>query len=322
MTSPGQIITAARRYEPADDLAVVSCFFNSENYQSKRAALEAFCASLDGSPLALYRAEVAYGSADFVLPPGDRVLQLRADDVMWQKERLLNLVVSGLPERYTKVAWLDADILFERPSWARETSQLLDDYAVVQPYTHAFRLRRGEREHRGESDPWFSYAAVRTAMAGVARFGPYWAHGHPGYAWAARREVLSRVGLYDAAVMGTADDLMAHAFGGDFLSECLRLTFLGNTAYLEHYRQWAESAFELVRGRVGVVDGAALHLWHGALANRGYGTRKVDLVSLGYDPVKHLRVNRDGMWSWSSSASLIRETCARYFASRREDDVR
>ena len=241
---------------------------------------------------------------------------------MWQKERLLNLLVSRLPERYTKVAWLDADILFERASWASEASRLLDEYAVVQPYSHAFRLRPGQTSYAGKGDPWLSHAAVRNAMPAVARHGPYWAHGHPGYAWAARRDVLDVVGLYDAAVMGTADDLMAHAFGGDFVSECLRRTFLGNTAYLEHYRQWAESAFDLVRGRVGVVEGAALHLWHGELANRGYGTRRVDLVSLGYDPVRHLRVNADGMWRWSSAASLIRDTCAAYFASRREDQIR
>ncbi len=321
MTGSALPITPAGAYEPADDLAVVACFFNSENFQSKRMALETFCSSLETSPLAFYRAEVAYGSADFVLPAGDHVLQIRADDVMWQKERLLNLLVARLPERYTKVAWLDADILFERPSWASETSRLLDEYAVVQPYSHAFRLRPGQVDYTGKGDPWLSYAAVRSALPAFARHGPYWAHGHPGYGWAARRDVLRVVGLYDAAVMGTADDLMAHAFGGDFVSECLRHTFLGNAAYLEHYRQWAESAFDLVRGRIGVVDGAALHLWHGELANRGYGTRKVDLVSLGYDPVRHLRVNADGMWSWSSAAALIRETCATYFASRREDQV-
>ena len=35
-------VEPAGTYEAADDLAVVTCFFNSENYQSKKAALERF----------------------------------------------------------------------------------------------------------------------------------------------------------------------------------------------------------------------------------------------------------------------------------------
>ena len=62
---------------------------------------------------------------------------------MWQKERLLNLVFAQLPERCTKVEWLDADVLFESAAWAVDTSRALDAHPVVQPFDTAVRLSGG-----------------------------------------------------------------------------------------------------------------------------------------------------------------------------------
>ena len=36
-------------------------------------------------------------------------------------------------------------------------------------------------------------------------------HGHTGFAWGARREVLDQVPLFDRAIVGTADHIIAHA---------------------------------------------------------------------------------------------------------------
>ena len=73
------------------------------------------------------------------------------------------------------------------------------------------------------------------------------------------------MGLYDVAVGGNADHLMAHAFCGEFHSECLTLKTYGteNEEYFEHYLRWAQPAWKIVHGRLGFVPGAAFHLWHG-----------------------------------------------------------
>ena len=62
---------------------------------------------------------------------------------------------------------------------------------------------------------------------------------------------------------------MAHGFSGDFATPCLQLVFGGSSGYLDHFRRWAEAAWGRVRGRLGCVGGAALHLWHGETVNRG-----------------------------------------------------
>ena len=73
----------------------------------------------------------AFGDAPFDLPAGPDVIQVRGPDVLWQKERLLNIAVSRLPARARKVAWLDGDLLFADPDWAGETARLLDDEPEV-----------------------------------------------------------------------------------------------------------------------------------------------------------------------------------------------
>jgi hypothetical protein len=46
-------------------------------------------------------------------------------NVLWQKERLLNLALQRLPEHCTKVVWLDADTFFTNPNWVRATRRLV-----------------------------------------------------------------------------------------------------------------------------------------------------------------------------------------------------
>ena len=80
----------------------------------------------------------------FELEPGDadRVLQLSTHDVLWQKERLLNLAIATLPESCDAVAWLDGDVLFERQDWGADARRLLETFALVQLYSHFTDLPR------------------------------------------------------------------------------------------------------------------------------------------------------------------------------------
>ena len=42
----------------------------------------------------------------------------------------------------------------------------------------------------------------------------YFKHGHTGFAWAARRSVLDKHGLYDCQILGNGDFVMGHAMYG------------------------------------------------------------------------------------------------------------
>jgi hypothetical protein len=111
-------------YEPCDDLWIVTAYFNPCGYRSRRANYAAFSEPIRASGLNLVTIECAFGDDAFNLQPGPDVIQVRGRDVLWQKERLLNIAISRLPARAAKVVWLDCDVLFANASWARETSRL------------------------------------------------------------------------------------------------------------------------------------------------------------------------------------------------------
>jgi hypothetical protein len=308
----------ARRYRPAPDVAVVTSYFNSHNYASKRQGFELFRRSMERSGVPLFIGECAFGEEPFELERSSSVFQFRCDDVMWQKERLLNLTIDRVPDRYTKIAWVDADILFTNPAWIVETSERLEDTPVVQPFSHAVRLRPRETTDFGGGERSRGFCFTRAALPSLARLR-YHIHGHTGFAWAADRQLLSDIGLYDAAIVGTGDHLMAHAFSGDFGSACLQVVLGASSGFLDHFRGWAQHAWGRVGGRLGHVGGAVLHLWHGETANRGYARRYRELTGLGYDPAVHLRGDPGALWGWSEEGAYLADWTMRYFDNRRED---
>jgi hypothetical protein len=276
---------------------------------------------MERSGVPLFIGEGAFGEEEFELAPSSSVFQFRCRDLMWQKERLLNLTIERVPDRYTKIAWVDADVLFTNPTWIAEASERLDDVPVIQPFSHAVRLRPRETSYFGAGERSRGFCFMRSALPALSRLR-YHIHGHTGLAWAADRQLLSDLGLYDAAIGGSADHLMAHAFSGDFASPCLPVVLDGSSGYLDHFRRWAHVAWGRVRGRLGCVGGVALHLWHGETVNRGYVRRYRQLSDLGYDPVVHLHAEPDGAWAWSEEGAFLAEWATGYFRDRLEDSPR
>ncbi|MGH7960327.1 MAG: hypothetical protein ACRERD_00690 [Candidatus Binatia bacterium] len=310
---------AATVYDRVDDLGLVTSYFNPAGYKSKLHNYETFKDRIARSNLPLLTIECAFGDEAFTLPPAPDVIQVRTKHIMWQKERLLNLAIARLPSRCTKVAWLDGDILFENPGWAVETSRLLDRYPVVQPFATAIRLPSGCQDYRGEGDVWRSFGAVYTTHPQWVRKGKYERHGETGFAWAARRDVVAAVGLYDAGIIGGGDHLIAHAMCGDWVSPCMVRLLGVRTAVWQHFRQWGATFYRTVRGEIGYVPGAALHLWHGERSDRYYSLRHRELESFAFDPAKDLRLGDSACWEWASDKQALHHWAAEYFTRRHED---
>lgn len=312
-------VSAADRYEPADDLVLLTTYFNSHGYRTKRLNYDRFRERIEAGGLNLITVECAFGSAKFELPPSPNVLQVAARDLMWQKERLLNFAISRLPKTCRKVAWLDGDILFERPDWAVETARMLDEFPIVQLFDRAIRLPRGHGDFTGEGDAWESFASVYRRSPQALLAGDFAAHGHTGFAWAARRDWLDAHGLYDACIAGSGDHMMAHAACGDWTSPCIRRIIGDNNPHREYFVEWAKRQYRDVRARVGCVPGTVLHLWHGDTENRRYVLRNRELAEFGFDPRADVRVGRTGCWEWCSRKPALHRWANEYFGHRRED---
>jgi hypothetical protein len=314
-----EIVAPADRYLAAAGLWAVTAYFNPHRYRTRHANYQRFRAPFDAGGLPLLTVECAFSDEGFELPAAPDVLHVRGRDVMWQKERLLNAALPHLPSECTAVVWIDGDVLFQRDDWAPQTQRLLQHVPVVQPFAQAIRLPRGATAFDGDGDVYDGFAATYARRPQLLLRGDFAAHGHTGFAWAARRDLLDRHSLYDACIAGSGDHVMAHAFCGDWSSRCLARVFGDNGRHKAYFRDWCRRVYPDVRARLSFVPGALLHLWHGEIAARRYVTRNQELAAFGFDPVRDLRVGATGCWEWAGASEELRRWAYDYFTHRQED---
>ncbi len=314
-----QIIAPAKEYTSPKDLWVVSTYFNSEGYASKLRALHMYLKVMERSGIPMLLVEGAFGKRPFLLPASDHILHVRCTSVMWQKERLLNYAIEHLPSSCRKVAWVDADVFFENPDWAVETSALLDRYPVVQPFDLALWLPKGATDYRGYGLAWSSYAAVTRRHPGIFLSGDFDRHGHSGYAWAAHRELLDKNGLFDLSIIGSGDHLMAHAMCGDLWSPCVTNSVGIAGPFRDAFERWAKPVYGHVRSDMDAVPGAIFHYWHGDRHKRQYYRRMLGLLAHEYDPTRDVRRSPSGGLEWTEHGSALKEWMRDYFIQRVED---
>ncbi|MBI3158047.1 MAG: hypothetical protein HYZ26_00420 [Chloroflexi bacterium] len=312
----------------AGRLWAIACYFNPASYANKIQNYRVFREHLGAQGIPLLAVELRFDDGADELSPdtdADALLQLRGRHVMWQKERLLNLALARLPADCDRIVWLDADVVFDRPDWAAETRRLLEDYAIVQPFSQTFNLKAGTRPplRNAGAYPVGTLSGQRYyGMAyGVAHKGydvlqDYRRAGLSGFAWAARREVFDGLGLYDRLITGGGDLVMSRAmFSG---TEHLGLERF-SPALAEDLAAWAARLYPRVRGSVGYLEGSLFHLWHGNPMNRAYGHRFQILVETEFDPCSDLEINPDGLFEWASQKPRLHEWCRHYFRHRDEE---
>jgi hypothetical protein len=100
-------------------------------------------------------------------------------------------------------------------------------------------------------------------------------HGHVGFAWGARRELLEQVPLYDKALIGGADHIIAHAAVGEVKHKCIINAFVDN---IDEIIDWSKKFYNVARGKVGYVAGDLYHIWHGDINKREYLKRIKDFT--------------------------------------------
>lgn len=290
-------------------VAAVCCHFNpcgyaklEENYYRFRDALP--------PDLPLWTAELAFDDKPFRLDAGERSLRFRgnASNILWQKERMLNLTLAAVPPEYDCLMWLDADLLWVNENWLPEALLALQTANAVQLFSHV----------------------VDTDITGavVARkAGHIWArltgqgYGRPGGAWLARREILS-VPLYDHCVLGGGDSAVVYGWEDRATESVSLLTECGRTG---NYFRWVKEAHAVVGSALSHVRGDVLHLYHGSRDNRQYQTRYRLLLNYGFNHETDLETDPEsGLLRWTESAQREKpglvHSVREYFFERKEDD--
>lgn len=312
-------IAPAAAYAYADDLCIITCYFNPEKYKTKKKNFDQFIAPIMAAGLHYIIVECAFNDAGFEIPASANVIRVNSNAVLWQKERLLNIALGAVPAHCTKIAWLDCDILFSNEHWATEASALLEQVPVVQPFTHAVRLPEHHTYYNGEGHVYNGFAAVHRHYPDVKLKGNFELHGHTGFVWAARKEVFEGIGFYDACLSGVADHLMAHSFCGDWQSACIQKLIASNPKYLAHFQDWSKKIYEKIGGQIGFIEGVVLHLWHGDHLQRRYLENSQFLSQTPYNPPDDLYLNNSQCWEIRENRELLTDWTQFYLSSRKED---
>ena len=305
----------------------ITAYFNPANYRRRLSNYRIFRQHLN---VPLLTVELGFNGS-FQLGPGDAdiLIQSPKGDVLWQKERLLNIAMKKLPVHVDKVVWLDCDILFEQEAWSTQAKDLLDRYPLVQAYSEVVRLL----EHQTSIDDPRDVAGltgrasicrqlgpgqnlqdfIRTTPTAPGRLFP----GPIGFGWAFRRSLFHDRGLYDVDVLGGGDVSLVSALSGCFdiaiQSHCLA----GRSK--AHFLDWAKSLHAEVDQNVSCLDTQILHLWHGDLINRRYETRYRGFEQFSFDPESDIALNEYSTWNWNSKKPDLHRYTAEYFKSRQED---
>lgn len=304
----------------------ITSYFNPARYQRRLRNYRVFHQHL-GIPL--LTVELGF-EGRYDLLPGDAttLVQLPGGDVLWQKERLLNIAIDKLPPHVTKVVWLDCDILFEQATWSQQTAALLDDYPMVQVFEEMIRLPRQETpaypvgpsvfESRPSICKLLSPATdLRTVCRNAPKLPGRLFPGPIGFGWAFRRSLFQQRGFYDVGILGGGDASLLAALSGcyEIAIDAHRL----NSRAEAHYLRWAEPLHEEVEQRVACVPSRIFHLWHGDLAYRGYETRYESLRQFQFDPEEDLAFDEHQVWRWASNKPEMHQYVADYFRGRQED---
>lgn len=307
-------VLSVRNNECIDDtLHLIVVMSNPCRFKRRAQLAREFIQRMTHEPhVSLYVVELVFGAKDFQITSkhNKNHLQLRADVPLWHKENLVNIAVGTLlPHDWKCFAWVDADVVFESPSWVQDTLKILNGQKdIVQLWSHC-----DDMDYSGHTMKIFQSFAHQYTLGRRYETGGVnlW---HPGYAWAITREAYERIGgLYDLSILGSGDHNMAMAIVGHMSL---------NTKTTHGYQESLMCRLgEFTQLRLGYVPGVIRHFFHGSKKNRQYSDRWKILVKHEYDPYKHIMYREDGLLVPTEQCPKeLLDDILKYFQERNEDE--
>jgi hypothetical protein len=178
----------------------------------------------------------------------------------------------------------------------------------------AYRFTASDPEKRYKT-LWRSFAANHVQYGGI-RSGDqnYDRHGHVGFAWGARREVLEECPLYELALVGGADHILAHAAVDQIPHPCIEKGYADNLDDVLAWSHKFSEACAIAAGRIAYVPGDLYHIWHGDISNRKYLKRVQDFTGA----TKDMKRDKHGFYvAKGKKAAYVKK----YYRQREVSDI-
>ena len=251
------------------DMAIIMVYFNAT--RSVRIAQNILLIKqwLDNANIPYYIGELSINNAPFLFRESDNIFHYTSTDYMFYKENLINLVEDRIPEQYTKLCNLDADVLFDDPDWYARISTHLDNVDICQPFKTAYWLG-------------IEYNHILTRYRNSCFLDNI--NGHPGFAWAFKRSIFKQRKLPDFCLTGGGDLVF---YGTNVLSSYI---VPDEHSYMDKILEKYIATISMHDTVKGIVNMNIYHLYHGTIRNRRYYDRDDRMTKM----IKSLNVNNIG----------------------------
>ena len=115
-----------------DDICVAFAFFNPCGYVRPLQNLVFFENKLRIANIPYYSAEMIVGDQSPMI--SNPTCVYKSKSYLFYKEELFNRLETFIPEKYTKIIFLDADIIFNCVDWVDKISDSLDINDIIQVF--------------------------------------------------------------------------------------------------------------------------------------------------------------------------------------------
>lgn len=281
-------------YHYSSDSVIIACYFNFKKNPYRKLVFDIWYNSIKHLNHRIIECVLEGDVSE--LNEGVAYKTIYTSDVLWHKEALLNIVIRDLPKKYKYVFWCDTDVILTNKKWLVDAAKVLKTTKLIQPFSGSKHLTKSETDNFDKTIkntllvdsvllksittttlstikasniksaylPSFGYnhVVMKTSSSEV-----YTEHGHVGFIWGVQRCVLNKVKLYDKALVGGADHVMAHCALGEIDHKCNSKLFDEN---MSDIMEWGYKFHKEINGSLGFVNSGLLHLWHGDLEKRDY----------------------------------------------------
>lgn len=257
------------------DMAIIMVYFNAT--RSVRIAQHILLVKqyLDNAKIPYYIGELSICGTPYLFEESSNIFHYKTNDYMFYKENLINLVEARIPDEYTKICNIDADIFFSNPDWYNMLSDILDSVNICQPFNRAYWLNIENND---------SILTRQNCLMDKE-------DGHTGFVWAFTRQFFKLCRLPDFCVTGSGDmcfyRLIVNNVG--LTNPIFSYLVPSMNNYVKSFNILAKDSNIIIN--FGYVNQYVYHLYHGSRDNRKYENRhltimntlkKLNVVSIDY----------------------------------------
>jgi hypothetical protein len=222
---------------------------------------------------------------------------------MFQKERLCYVLEKYISEKYTKILFLDCDIIFNNLNWYDDISNLLDTHNVVHPFTTAVWLDITYKNIYLRKDS-ILHNKLSSNSSNVWNY-------HSGFGWAFQRKWFNEIGFFQYCIIGGGDT--CSTFGW------LKLSYNGPSIFKSIIIEY-NRFLKYNKPSIGYISGCIYHLYHGSRKNRQLGIR--------YNIIKNIEniqdiliIEENKPFEFKPEYSYLNEYIKEYLKNRDDDSI-